>query len=104
LFRTRFMSSSSSVQTSLVQPNEGKRQPQQSHGATCPFAVAVREQGLLDPPGQLDVAVLPCSIDRSGYVRLVYAYRSGFPLNSKDSGAGNGLRHSARVRLKGCDM
>ncbi|WP_260326736.1 C40 family peptidase [Streptomyces sp. TLI_185] len=34
------------------------------------------------------------SVDSSGYVRLVYGYRSGFPLNSRDSAAGGGLQRS----------
>lgn len=34
------------------------------------------------------------SVDSSGYVRLVYGYRSGFPLNSRDSAAGSGLRRT----------
>jgi cell wall-associated NlpC family hydrolase len=34
------------------------------------------------------------SVDSSGYVRLVYGYRSGFPLNSRDSAAGNGLQRT----------
>ncbi|QNP75837.1 C40 family peptidase [Streptomyces roseirectus] len=34
------------------------------------------------------------SVDSSGYVRLVYGYRSGFPLNSRDDAPGNGLRRS----------
>ncbi|WP_256725932.1 NlpC/P60 family protein [Streptomyces sp. IMTB 2501] len=35
------------------------------------------------------------SVDSSGYVRLVYGYRSGFPLNSRDSAAGSGLQRTA---------
>ncbi|MER7377357.1 NlpC/P60 family protein [Streptomyces lanatus] len=34
------------------------------------------------------------SVDSSGYVRLVYGYRSGFPLNSRDSAAGSGLQRT----------
>ncbi|MGW2425538.1 NlpC/P60 family protein [Streptomyces sp. NPDC001709] len=34
------------------------------------------------------------SVDSSGYVRLVYGYRSGFPLNSRDSPAGSGLQRT----------
>lgn len=43
------------------------------------------------------------SVDSSGYVRLVYGYRSGFPLNSRDGAAGGGLQRTAdaiaRARL-----
>ena len=43
------------------------------------------------------------SVDSSGYVRLVYGYRSGFPLNSRDGAAGSGLQRTAdaiaRARL-----
>ncbi|MCD9879954.1 NlpC/P60 family protein [Streptomyces guryensis] len=43
------------------------------------------------------------SVDSSGYVRLVYGYRSGFPLNSRDSPAGGALQRTAdaiaRARL-----
>jgi cell wall-associated NlpC family hydrolase len=35
------------------------------------------------------------SVDSSGYVRLVYGYRSGFPLNSRDSSTGSGLQRTA---------
>jgi cell wall-associated NlpC family hydrolase len=35
------------------------------------------------------------SVDSSGYVRLVYGYRSGFRLNSRDSAAGSGLQRTA---------
>ncbi|MFI7406311.1 C40 family peptidase [Streptomyces sp. NPDC049541] len=34
------------------------------------------------------------SVDSSGYVRLVYGYRSGFPLNSRDGAAGSGLERT----------
>ncbi|MFD7404058.1 NlpC/P60 family protein [Streptomyces sp. NPDC059866] len=34
------------------------------------------------------------SVDSSGYVRLVYGYRSGFPLNSRDNAAGSGLQRT----------
>lgn len=34
------------------------------------------------------------SVDSSGHVRLVYGYRSGFPLNSRDS---QGLRAARRL-------
>ncbi|MEU2717304.1 NlpC/P60 family protein [Streptomyces sp. NPDC007205] len=35
------------------------------------------------------------SVDCSGYVRLVYGYRSGFLLDSRDSPAGSGLQRTA---------
>jgi cell wall-associated NlpC family hydrolase len=35
------------------------------------------------------------SVDSSGYVRLVYGYRSGVPLNSRDNPAGSGLQRTA---------
>lgn len=35
------------------------------------------------------------SVDCSGYVRLVYGYRSGLLLNSRDSPAGSGLQRTA---------
>ncbi|MFJ3310535.1 C40 family peptidase [Streptomyces sp. NPDC086549] len=35
------------------------------------------------------------SIDCSGYVRLVYGYRSGLPLNSRNSPSGSGLQRTA---------
>ncbi|GHE05624.1 C40 family peptidase [Streptomyces alanosinicus] len=35
------------------------------------------------------------SVDCSGYVRLVYGYRSGLSLNSRDSPAGGGLQRTA---------
>lgn len=35
------------------------------------------------------------SVDSSGYVRLVYGYRAGFPLNSRDGAAGGGLQRTA---------
>ncbi|SOR80315.1 MULTISPECIES: NlpC/P60 family protein [Streptomyces] len=34
------------------------------------------------------------SVDSSGYVRLVYGYRSKFPLSSRDSAAGSGLQRT----------
>ncbi|GGS32621.1 hypothetical protein GCM10010269_83440 [Streptomyces humidus] len=37
------------------------------------------------------------SVDSSGYVRLVYGYRSGFPLNSRDDPAGSGLPRTAEA-------
>lgn len=41
------------------------------------------------------------SVDSSGYVRLVYGYRSGFPLNSRDSAAGNGLQRTPDAIARG---
>ena len=34
------------------------------------------------------------SVDSSGYVRLVYGYRSGIPLNSRDNAEGSGLQRT----------
>ncbi|MEV6949255.1 NlpC/P60 family protein [Streptomyces sp. NPDC051172] len=41
------------------------------------------------------------SVDSSGYVRLVYGYRSGFPLNSRDGTAGGGLERTADAIARG---
>ncbi|MGW2640858.1 NlpC/P60 family protein [Streptomyces sp. NPDC001348] len=41
------------------------------------------------------------SVDSSGYVRLVYGYRSGFPLNSRDGAAGNGLQRTPDAIARG---
>jgi hypothetical protein len=35
------------------------------------------------------------SVDCSGYVRLVFGYRAGLPLNSRNSATGNGLQRTA---------
>ncbi|MFF7950270.1 NlpC/P60 family protein [Streptomyces griseorubiginosus] len=41
------------------------------------------------------------SVDSSGYVRLVYGYRSKFPLNSRDSAAGGGLQRTPDALARG---
>ncbi|MGW5471188.1 hypothetical protein [Streptomyces chartreusis] len=41
------------------------------------------------------------SVDSSGYVRLVYGFRSGFPLNSRDGAAGNGLQRTPDAIARG---
>ncbi|MFE7767315.1 NlpC/P60 family protein [Streptomyces sp. NPDC057438] len=41
------------------------------------------------------------SVDSSGCVRLVYGYRSGFPLNSRDGAAGNGLQWTPYAIARG---
>ncbi|MEW1649028.1 NlpC/P60 family protein [Streptomyces sp. NPDC091219] len=41
------------------------------------------------------------SVDSSGYVRLVYGYRSKFPLNSRDNAAGSGLQRSPDAIARG---
>ncbi|MHC5908827.1 NlpC/P60 family protein [Streptomyces sp. S6] len=41
------------------------------------------------------------SVDASGYVRLVYGYRSGLPLNSGDGATGNGLQRTPDAIARG---
>ncbi|NUR02518.1 MAG: hypothetical protein HOY79_40090 [Streptomyces sp.] len=41
------------------------------------------------------------SVDSSGYVRLVYGYRSGLPLDSRDSPAGSGLERTPDAIARG---
>jgi len=41
------------------------------------------------------------SVDSSGYVRLVYGYRAGLPLNSRDDAAGSGLQRSPDALARG---
>ncbi|MGW3124449.1 NlpC/P60 family protein [Streptomyces sp. NPDC001107] len=41
------------------------------------------------------------SVDSSGYVRLVYGYRSGLPLNSRDGTAGSGLQRTPDAIARG---
>ena len=41
------------------------------------------------------------SVDSSGYVRLVYGYRSGLPLNSRDNAVGTGLQRTPDAIARG---
>jgi len=41
------------------------------------------------------------SVDSSGYVRLVYGYRSKYPLNSRDNAAGRGLPRTPDAIARG---